>query len=103
MTTEFHGIGPRGSSLLNKLGIKRIDQLTDDELRELVLNDRTRRSQVRALGRAKRMMQRPKTPATRRNQTLDSFGLAPALVTKLRSTGKSDSELILLLKEKGII
>ena len=90
------GIGPNGTSLLNKLGLKRIDELSDEELTELVRADRTRRSQERALGRARRIMKKVKGPE--RVQTLESMGLDSKLIIKLRASGKSEGELVEMLK-----
>jgi hypothetical protein len=97
------GIGPMNSSLLDKLGLKNISQLSDDELRKLVSNDRQNRALVRAAGRVKRIAKDKSATKTHRVVSLESIGLAPALIAKLRASGKSDGEIISDLKSKGII
>ena len=98
------GIGPKESSLLSKIKLKSISEMTDDELREFISADRTRRSQQRALGRAKRLIH-TKGPSKKRSSriTLESIGLRPRLLQKLRATGRTDPEIIDLLREKGVI
>jgi hypothetical protein len=99
-----NGIGPKGSSMLNKLGLKHISELTNDELREMVSNDRGRRVLTRAAGRINRIAKGSKQASRPKLlPTLEAIGLATELITKLRSSGKSDTELIAMLKEKGII
>lgn len=95
------GIGPKGSSLLTKLGLKSVTKMTDTELQQLVSDDRTYRSQQRALGRASRIMKKPKS--VERVANLESTGLAPALIIKLRASGRPDGEIISELKQKGIL
>lgn len=95
------GIGPKGSSLLSKLRLKPLGEMSDEELQTLVSADRSRRSQQRVLGRAKRIMKRE--TKTHREVTLESIGLAPRLIEKLRESKKSDSELIEMLREREII
>ena len=97
------GIGPKGTSLLNKLGLQAISQLSNDELRELVSNDRIRRVLTRATGRIKRIAKDRSAAIARAPQTLETIGLAPALIIKLRASGKPDGELIAMLKERGVI
>ena len=96
------GIGPMGSSLLSKLGIKGISELSTEELRKLVSNDRLNRTLVRAAGRIKRIQKDEKTYSPR-PITLESIGLAPTLIAKLRAGGRSDGEIIKELKEKGVL
>lgn len=99
-----NGIGPKGSSLLNKLGLKNIGELTNDELREMVSNDRGRRVLTRTAGRIKRIAKEAREVRNPRAQpTLETIGLDPGLITKLRASGKSDAELIAILKERGVI
>jgi hypothetical protein len=96
------GLGPNGTSLLTKLNIKSLAEMTTDELRELVSSDRFRRSSERALGRAKRIMG-DKKPRVVKVTTLESVGLNSSLITKLRLTGKPDEVIIAELRQKGII
>jgi hypothetical protein len=99
------GIGPKSSSLLDKLGLKSITAMSDAELRELVSADRVKRTMTRVAGRINRIA-KDKTQVAYKPKvapTLESIGLAPSLISKLRLSGKSDEELITQLKAKGII
>jgi hypothetical protein len=92
------------SNLLDKLGIKGIKDLSTEELRKLVSDDRQYRALTRAAGRIARVKKDEKQVKTPRPlPTLESTGLAASLIAKLRLTGKSDNELIAMLKEKGVI
>ena len=97
------GIGPKNTSLLTKLKLKSVTEMTDDELKQLVSNDRTYRSQQRAMGRANKIMSSSKKPKVERVVKLESIGLAPALIVKLRASGRPDSEIIADLKQKGVL
>lgn len=97
------GIGPMNSSLLDKLGLKAITELSTDELRQLVSGDRQNRVLVRAAGRIKRINKDKASVKVHKLVTLESIGLAPSLIVKLRLSGKSDSEIINELKSKGVI
>ena len=97
------GIGPMNSNLLDKLGLKAINDMSTDELRQLVSGDRQNRALVRAAGRIKRINKDKTAVKTHRVITLESIGLAPSLIAKLRLSGKSDSEIISDLKSKGVI
>ena len=99
---QVTGIGPKGTSLLTKLGLKSILDMSDEELRELVSADRFRRSAQRAIGRAKRIMS-TKKPKAEREIKLESTGLAPELIVRLRATGKTDAEIIANMKARGIL
>ena len=96
------GIGPKGTSLLTKLGLKSVSEMTDEELRVLVSNDRTYRSQQRAVGRAKRIMSN-KPPKVERVVNLESIGITPALIVKLRASGRTDTEIIKDMKQRGLL
>lgn len=91
------------NQLLEKLGIKNIKDLTDDELRSLVSQDRWNRQATRIAGRIKRQAKDDKAPKTKKIATLESIGLAPEFIVKLRASGKTDGEIITVLKAKGII
>lgn len=94
------------ATLLEKLGIKSIQTLSDDELRKLVSDDRQNRVLTRTAGVIKRIKKDEASPKTHRAPaTLESTGLAPSLITSLRAKnpGKSDAELIAILKSRGII
>jgi len=97
------GIGPRGTSLLKKLGLTPITEMSDDELRTLVMKDRERRSQVRTEGRVRRAAQEKKSPKSSRVPTLESLGLSPRIIETLRASGKTDVELLTELRQKGLI
>lgn len=102
------GLGPKGSSLLHKLGQKAAYELTEGELLALVEADRTRRTTQRTLGRVMRQtMDKPakttKSGKVKIEQSLDSLGLDPNVVAKLRAGGKSDAELISLLRKAGLV
>lgn len=100
-----NGIGPNGTSLLDKLGLKGIKDMSNDELRKLVSGDRLNRTLVRTAGRIKRIAKSEKEAnyKPKPQPTLESIGLAPALITKLRSGGKSDAEIISTMKARGLI
>ena len=92
------------TTLLDKLGLKSLGQMSDDELRQLVSKDRQNRTMVRAAGRIKRIAKDEAQPKTHKAlPTLEATGLAPALIVKLRASGKSDAELIAILKARGVI
>ena len=79
--------------------------MSDLELTNLVIADRTRRSQERALGRLKNSMRDSTSAFKPRTITkpLDSLGLSPAIIAKLRASGRPDSEIMITLKQKGVI
>ena len=90
--------------LLTKIGLKGIKDLSDDELRQLVSNDRQHRALVRAAGRVKRMAKDAAQPKTHRPKTtLEAIGLDPNLIAKLRSGGRTDEEIIVALKKRGVL
>jgi hypothetical protein len=92
-------------TILSKLGLKSIQELSDDELRQLVSLDRQNRAMTRAAGRIKRIKKDEAAPKTHRVVTLESTGLAAPLIASLRqkNPGKTDGELIAILKSRGII
>lgn len=92
------------NSILEKLGLTSIQNLTAEELQKLISSDRQNRAMVRAAGRIKRISKDSSQPKSHKAPpTLASLGFAPALIEKLRASGKSDTELIAMLKEKGVI
>ena len=99
------GLGPNNTSLLNKLGKKQAWEMTNDELVAMVTADQTRRTIQRAMGRVLRQSKDDGTlaKAKRAPATLESLGFAPAIATQLRLTGKSEAELIKLMREKGLL
>lgn len=99
------GLGPNASSLLTKLGKKAAWEMTPDELIQLVTADQTRRTIQRAMGRQLRKSQDDGTAAKakRAAPTLESLGFAPAICDQLRLTGKSEKELIKLMRDKGLL
>jgi hypothetical protein len=88
-------------SILSKLGITPLLEMSEADVRTLVEADRTRRSRERALGRAKRMMK--DSPRKAAPKTLESLGLAPAIIAKLRATGRPDSELVAEIQRRGLL
>ena len=99
------GLGPNGTSLLTKLGKKQAWELSIDELTALVSADQTRRSVQRAMGRVLRQSRDDGSAAKakRKPATLESLGFAPAICEQLRLTGKTEAELIKLMREKGLL
>lgn len=91
------------ATLMQKLGLKPITEMTELELKSLVEGDRQHRALARAAGKVKRIQKDNAAPKSSRPQTLESTGLAASLILKLRLTGKSDAELIKELKMKGLI
>jgi len=95
--------------MLNKLGFKSISDMTDEELRALVSNDRIKRVTTRAAGRMTRIAQdksgssKPSHVKVHPVLKLEDVGLAPALIIKLRASGKSDLEIITQMKERGLL
>jgi hypothetical protein len=106
------GIGPKGNSLLHKLGKRQAWEMTEQELHDLVIKEQERRSVQRALGRAAKMMasngQSTKSAKARaakkaNNNSLEGCGLAPAILAKLRASGKPDFQIYLELVAAGLI
>ena len=99
------GLGPNQSSLLTKLGKKQAWEMTNNELEALVIADQTRRTVQRAMGRVLRQSKDDGSAAKakRAPATLESLGFAPAIAEQLRLTGKSEAELIKLMREKGLL
>lgn len=96
------GIGPKGTSLLEKLGGKRACDMSPQELRSLVEREQHNRSAKRAIGRiirAAKDMPKVKEKVTR----LEQLGLAGDVVVKLRATGKSEEELIDSIRRSGLV
>ena len=96
------GIGPKGTSLLEKLGGKRACDMTPQELRNLVEREQHTRSSKRAIGRIIRVakdMPKVKEKITR----LEQLELAPSVIIKLRMTGKSEEELIEAIRRSGLV
>jgi uncharacterized protein (DUF4415 family) len=91
-------------SLLDKLGLKSIQTMSNDELRQLVASDRLHRAMTRAAGRMTRMKKEEAEPKTTRPRpTLESIGLDPTLISKLRAGGRTDEEIIVALKKRGLL
>lgn len=102
------GLGPNGSSLLTKLGKRQAWEMTIDELTTIITSDQARRTIQRSLGRSLRAAISDGTAAKakraeRKAPTLESLGFAPAICNQLRLTGKSEAELIKLMREKGLL
>ena len=111
------GLGPKGTSLLHKLGQKAAYELTEGELLSLVQADRERRVTQRTLGRVMRQADDKPRKTTKAGKvikakapemTLEDLGLDPNVVAKLRAPSgdgktRSDGELILLLRKAGLV
>lgn len=99
------GLGPNASSLLTKLGKKQAWEMTLNELTALVSADQARRSVQRAMGRVLRQAKDDGSAAKakRKPATLESLGFTPEICTQLRLTGKTETELIKLMQEKGLL
>ena len=99
------GLGPNGQSLLTKLGKKAAWEMTNDELIRLVSADQIRRTVQRAMGRVLRQSKADGSAAKAKRQplTLEKLGFAPAICEQLRLTGKTESELIKLMGQKGLL
>ena len=96
------GIGPGGTSLLEKLGGKRACDMSVQELRNLVEREQYNRSSKRAVGRIIRAAK--DAPKVKEKITrLEQLGLAGEVVTKLRATGKSEEELIESIRRSGLV
>lgn len=94
------GIGPNGTSLLEKLGFKRAHLMNEDELLTLVKKEQARRSVARAIGR---IIRADKGKKPDKIQTLEDVGLAPATCNKLRQSGLSDLAIIQRMQQKGLL
>lgn len=103
------GLGPRGTSLLAKLGKKQAWEMSAEELRELVQKDRERRTIARAMGRLTAMLkdgEGKKSSKPRRvkaTPSLESLGLDPIVIVGLRKSGKTDAAIIKTMQEKGLL
>jgi hypothetical protein len=111
------GLGPKGSSLLHKMGKKQAWEMSTEELEELVTRDQHRRSIQRAIGRVRKVLVdsegretttkrgRPRTKSKVKKEParLEDLGVAPVLAKKLRETGKPEFQIILELQAAGII
>lgn len=99
------GLGPNNSSLLTKLGKKQAWEMTEDELTALISADQARRTVQRAMGRVLRQSKDDGSAAKAKRQplTLEKLGFAPQICAQLRLSGKSESELIKLMKDKGLL
>lgn len=96
------GIGPKGSSLLEKLGGKRACDMSEQELRNLVEREQYSRSSKRAVGRVIRAAKdMPKIKV--KVERLEQLGLTSEVVVKLRATGKSEVELIEMIRRSGLV
>jgi len=99
------GLGPNSSSLLTKLGKKQAWEMTLNELTALVTEDQARRTIQRSVGRTLRQARADGSAAKakRKPPTLESLGWAPEICNQLRLTGKSEAELIRLMRDKGLL
>ena len=99
------GLGPSGTSLLTKLGKKQFWEMSLAEAEAIILADQARRTIQRSMGRSLRQAKADGTAAKAKRQppTLESLGFAPSICDQLRLTGKSEQELIKLMRAKGLL
>ena len=99
------GLGPNSTSLLTKIHKKAAYEMTQDELTLLVTADQARRTIQRSLGRQLRKSKDDGSAAKekRKPQTLESIGIVHSICDQLRLTGKSEAELVRLIKAKGLL
>ena len=99
------GLGPNNSSLLQKLGKRQAWEMSIDELIPFITADQVRRTIQRSLGRSLRAAKDngSAAKAKRAPATLESLGFAPSICNQLRLTGKSETELIKLMRLKGLL
>ena len=99
------GLGPNQTSLLSKLGKRQAWEMTIDELIPIITADQARRTIQRSLGRSLRIAKDDGSAAKakRKPPTLESLGFAPSICDQLRLTGKSEAELIKLMRLKGLL
>ena len=90
---------------MQKLGKKQAWEMTIDELTSIITADQARRTIQRSMGRSLRAAKDDGTAAKAKRQpaTLESLGFAPSICSQLRLTGKSEAELIKLMREKGLL
>ena len=102
------GLGPNGSSLLHKLGLLKAHEIPFEDFVSLIKAEQTRRTLARAMGRLVRMNKdrsansnaNPRKP---KQQTLEALGFNPVLCEAMRKQGKTDSQIIQILKQKGLV
>ena len=99
------GLGPNNSSLLQKLGKRQAWEMSIDELIPFITADQVRRTLQRAMGRSLRQSRDDGSAAKakRKPPTLESLGFAPSICDQLRLTGKSEAELIKMMRAKGLL
>ena len=93
-------MGPNGTSLLHKMGSLRAHEMTPDALLSMVVMEQHRRSVARVAGR---IIRSTKGTKAAKLMKLEDLGLAPLTCEKLRSSGKSDLEIIRALQQKGLL
>lgn len=99
------GLGPNTTSLLHKLCKLAAWEIPLDEFEQLIMADQARRTIQRSMGRSLRQAKADGSAAKAKRQapTLESLGFAPSICDQLRLTGKSEAELIRLMREKGLL
>lgn len=103
------GLGPSRSSLMNLLGLRRVNQLTEVELLTAMTQLQEERSRKRAIGRLQRSLKELRPRALKLKsfaaspKSLEELGLAKEVLQKLRESGRSDAAIIQQLHEKGVI
>ncbi|KKK53860.1 hypothetical protein LCGC14_3090530 [marine sediment metagenome] len=93
-------MGPNGTSLLHKLGSLRAFEMSEGALLDMVVKEQHRRSVARVAGR---IIRSAKGTKAAKLMKLEDLGLAPLTCIKLRSSGKSDLEIIRALQQKGLL
>jgi len=100
------GLGPRGSSLLAHLGLKKITEIPESELIAIVERWQGERTRKRLVARVTRQLKEGEKRAPKRTKPppkLEDLGLAPQVIAKLRATGKTDEELVAQMRKAGLI
>ena len=93
------GMGPNGKSLLEKLGVVPIADMSNEELLKMLESDRSRRGQVRKKARIERATGiKPK-----KQITLEELGFEPDKCLRMRLKFGTDELAIKALKEKGLL
>ena len=95
-----NGIGPNHTSLLHKMGRLRAFEMTDKQLLEMVTTEQRRLSFQSAVGRTLRIA---KDHPKRSPLTLESLGLAPEIITRLRASGADEAQLIAKIRKAGLL
>jgi hypothetical protein len=95
-----NGISSKGTSLLHKMGRLRAFEMLPEALLQMVTLEQRRRSFQRAIGRTLRAAKGKSKPKIK---TLESLGLAPEIITRLRASGVKEETLIIQIQKAGLL